>query len=62
MSLKSFPVQEDRHLLTVARYVEANATRAGIVDDVAGEEKRITLNGTSRSSNTLLFLTLRDVS
>lgn len=29
---KSFPVQDDAHLLTVARYVEANALRAGLVN------------------------------
>jgi len=29
---KSFPVQDDRHLLTVCRYVEANPLRAGLVD------------------------------
>jgi putative transposase len=28
---KSFPVQEDEHLLTVLRYVERNALRAGLV-------------------------------
>ena len=28
---KSFPIQEDRHLLRVCRYVEANAVRAGLV-------------------------------
>jgi putative transposase len=28
---KSFPVQEDRHFLTLCRYVEANAVRAGMV-------------------------------
>jgi putative transposase len=28
---KSFPVQEDRHLLTVLRYVERNARTAGLV-------------------------------
>lgn len=28
---KSFPVQEDAHLLTVCRYVERNALRAGLV-------------------------------
>ena len=28
---KSFPVQEDGHLLCVGRYVEANALRAGLV-------------------------------
>jgi putative transposase len=28
---KNFPVQEDRHLLTLCRYVEANALRAGMV-------------------------------
>jgi putative transposase len=28
---KSFPVQEDRHLLTVCRYVERNACTAGVV-------------------------------
>ena len=28
---KSFPVQEDGHFLTVCRYVEANALRAGLV-------------------------------
>jgi putative transposase len=29
---KSFPVQGDAHFLTVCRYVEANAVRAGLVD------------------------------
>jgi len=29
---KSFPVQEDRHFLTVARYVERNALRAGLAE------------------------------
>jgi putative transposase len=29
---KSFPVQEDDHLLTVLRYVERNPLRAGLVD------------------------------
>ena len=29
--LKSFPVQTDEHFLTVARYVERNAVRAGLV-------------------------------
>jgi putative transposase len=28
---KSFPIQEDEHLLTVLRYVERNALRAGLV-------------------------------
>ena len=28
---KSFPVQDDEHLLTVLRYVERNALRAGLV-------------------------------
>jgi putative transposase len=28
---KSFPIQEDEHLYTVARYVERNALRAGLV-------------------------------
>ena len=28
---KSFPVQHDAHFLTVCRYVEANALRAGLV-------------------------------
>ena len=28
---KSFPIQEDDHLLTVCRYVERNALRAGLV-------------------------------
>ena len=28
---KSFPVQDDAHFLTVCRYVEANALRAGLV-------------------------------
>jgi putative transposase len=27
---KSFPIQDDRHFLTVCRYVEANARRAGL--------------------------------
>jgi putative transposase len=30
---KSFPVQDDEHFLTVARYIEANALRAGVVPD-----------------------------
>jgi putative transposase len=30
---RSFPVEEDRHFLTVARYIEANALRAGAVSD-----------------------------
>ena len=29
---KSFPVQEDKHLLTVLRYVERNPLRAGLVE------------------------------
>ncbi len=29
---KSFPVQDDAHFLTVCRYVEANALRAGLVN------------------------------
>lgn len=29
---KAFPTQDDAHLLTVLRYVEANAFRAGLVD------------------------------
>lgn len=29
---KSFPIQEDEHLLTVCRYVEQNALRAGLAD------------------------------
>jgi putative transposase len=29
---KSFPVQEDGHLLTVCRYVERNALRADLVE------------------------------
>lgn len=29
---KSFPIQEDEHLLTVMRYVERNALRSGLVD------------------------------
>lgn len=29
---KSFPVQDDRHFLLVARYVERNALRAGLAD------------------------------
>jgi putative transposase len=31
-SFKSFPVQDDRHFLLVARYVERNALRAGLAD------------------------------
>jgi putative transposase len=31
---KSFPVQSDEHLLTVARYIERNPLRAGLVEDV----------------------------
>lgn len=30
---KAFPLQHDEHLLTVMRYVERNALRAGLVDD-----------------------------
>jgi putative transposase len=30
---KGFPVQEDRHFLTLCRYVEANPVRAGLVKD-----------------------------
>lgn len=29
---KSFPIQDDRHFLTVCRYVEANPLRAGLVE------------------------------
>ena len=29
---KAFPIQEDKHLLTVLRYVERNPLRAGLVD------------------------------
>jgi hypothetical protein len=29
-------IQEDDHLLTVLRYVEANPLRAGMVKDLAG--------------------------
>jgi putative transposase len=32
---KSFPVQEDRHLLVCCRYVERNAVRAGLSDRAA---------------------------
>ena len=32
---KSFPIQEDHHLLCVLRYVEANAVRAGLVQTAA---------------------------
>src|SRR6188768_3430392 len=32
---KSFPVQDDHHLLVLLRYVEANAVRARLVDDPA---------------------------
>ena len=32
---KSFPVQDDHHLLVLLRYVEGNATRAGLVADAA---------------------------
>jgi putative transposase len=28
---KAFPIQQDRHLITVMRYVERNALRAGLV-------------------------------
>ncbi len=31
---KSFPVQSDEHLLTVARYIERNPLRARLVEDV----------------------------
>jgi len=30
---KSFPVQDDRHYLTVLRYIESNPVRAGLVRD-----------------------------
>jgi putative transposase len=32
---KSFAIEADDHLITVLRYVERNAVRAGLVDDVA---------------------------
>src|SRR2546421_7036350 len=32
VDFKSFPVQDDHHLLTVLRYVEANSFRSGIVE------------------------------
>lgn len=32
---KSFPVQDDRHFLSVSRYIEANAVRARLVHDAA---------------------------
>ncbi|MFO0872939.1 MAG: transposase [Phycisphaerales bacterium] len=35
---RSFPVQADGHFLTVARYVEANPRRAGLVSARAGAE------------------------
>jgi putative transposase len=50
---KSFPIQSDQHFLTVARYVEANALRAGLVACAAewrwsslyrGAERRTQLN------------------
>jgi putative transposase len=33
---KSFPVQDDRHFLTVCRYVESNPLRAGLVRRAEG--------------------------
>ena len=33
---KSFPIQNDRHLLTVMRYVERNPVRANLVDSALG--------------------------
>lgn len=33
---KSFPVQDDEHMLTVLRYVERNALRARLVDRSEG--------------------------
>jgi putative transposase len=33
---KSFPVQDDHHLLTLLRYVEANALRAGLCKSAGG--------------------------
>jgi len=33
---KAFPIQEDRHLLTVLRYVERNPVRAGLAAHAAG--------------------------
>jgi putative transposase len=33
---KSFPIQNDRHLLTVMRYVERNPVRANLVDSTLG--------------------------
>jgi putative transposase len=36
---KSFPVQDDRHFLIVARYVERNALRAGLVERTGGAEQ-----------------------
>lgn len=33
---KSFPIQEDNHLLTVTRYIEGNPVRAGFVEAAKG--------------------------
>jgi putative transposase len=35
-AFKSFPVQDDRHFLIVARYVERNALRANLVERAEG--------------------------
>ena len=37
---KSFPVQDDSHFLTLCRYVEANALRAGLVSMVRARAAR----------------------
>ncbi len=37
---KAFPIQQDAHLLTVLRYVERNALRAGLVKRAAEETGR----------------------
>jgi putative transposase len=36
---KSFPIQRDGHFLTVCRYVERNALRAGLVEQVEQWER-----------------------
>jgi putative transposase len=60
---KNFPIQTDRHLLTVARYIEANPLRAGLVrraedwrwsslsTDDSVERPRLTAGPTGRPEN-----------
>ena len=51
---KAFPIQADRHLLTVMRYVERNPVRAGLVDSAADWKWSSLSEFLGRSSRRLL--------